>query len=151
MLRFYQVEILISIRSLTATAPRNPTSIELPSDKADYFQATCFKIQQQLETLKSKTVPATIEESCILSALIYIDTTLLDTPPEVLLKSTANGQLQQAIMQSRSTQDLEENEEIFEWISSTATIGISSNRRLRANLVDKFNAALWRLKELYIR
>jgi hypothetical protein len=73
------------------------------------------------------TATATIEESCILSAHMYIDTILLHTPLKVLLKSIANRQLQQAMMQSRSARDLEENKEILDWIAATAAIGVCIN------------------------
>jgi hypothetical protein len=125
-LRFCKVRILVPIRYIPIVRGTS-NSILPPSIQADDLVAACFGIQRQLESQKWKTATAAIEESCILSAHMYIDTILLHTPLKVVLKSTANRQLQQAMMQSKSARDLEENKEILDWIAATAAIGVCIN------------------------
>jgi hypothetical protein len=130
------LEILKSIRSLTGA-------------RTNDFRATCSRVQYQLETLQSKVVGSALEGPCILAAFVYVDLVLLQTPPEIVSKSKVNGQLQQAMMQSRTTRDLKENEDILMWISATAAAAAGGSTSIqKALLVDKFNKVLARLEGL---
>jgi hypothetical protein len=93
-----------------------------------------------------------IEEGCILSALVYVDKMLLNSLVKTDFMSTAGKQLQHAIMQSRSAQELEENKEVLDWISTTVPIVhfFDGSHSQRANLVNKFNALVTRLDERHI-
>lgn len=145
---FEKIRILRSIRFLSTA--QNTTNNTAPPSKD--FEAACLGIQQQLETLKSKTDPKSIEESCILSALVYVDKMLLNSLVKKEFMSTAGKQLQHAIMLSRSAQDLEENKEVLDWISTIVPVVhfFDGSPSQRSNLASKFNALVTRLDELHI-
>jgi hypothetical protein len=130
------LEILKSIQSLTEA-------------RTNDYRATCSRVQHQLETLQSKVVGSALEGPCILAAFVYVDLVLLQTPSETLSKSKVNGQLQQAMMQSRTTRDLKENEDILMWISATAAAAAGgSTSSQKALLVDNFNKVFGEIGEV---
>jgi hypothetical protein len=93
-----------------------------------------------------------IEESCIYSALVYVDKMLLNAPGKKVFMSTAGKQLQHAIMQPRSAQEPEDNKEVLDWISTIVPLVhfFDDSLSQRANLVNKFNALVTRLDGLHI-
>jgi hypothetical protein len=102
--------------------------------------------------LLSTVTAGSLEESCILSTLVYIDLILLRTPIIEVHSSNINSQFQQALRNLTRTRKLPKNKDIFVWISATATaamsIGISQSRE--ASLIEKFNSAVARLESFSI-
>jgi hypothetical protein len=143
------VQILASIRSLTISQGTSKTLV--PLDKTDDFLAACFRIQQQLGFVKSKTAGNTMEESCLHAAILYIDMILLEKPWDVVIRSAENGQLQEAMSQSRSARDLKENKDILDWVSTIAALSVfCPTSSHRAGAVDKFDAIVMRLERFYM-
>jgi len=146
-----QVRILRSIQHLTLTKnPSNNTARESAS-QSDDLNASCLEIKQQLQALKpskSSTATASLEEACIFSAEMYIDKFLLNMPFKELFKSSANLQLQQAIMKPRkTTEEVEDNREILEWIVSVQGMNVGLNE---SEVVEKFRNMVTRLEGLRV-
>ena len=93
-----------------------------------------------------------IEGSCILSALVYVDKMLLKSLVKKEFMSDAGKQLQHTIMLSRSAQELEDNKEVLDWISTITPVVhfFDESPSQRAKLANKFNAMVTRLDELHI-
>jgi len=115
------------------------------------FQAACFGIQQQLENLKSKTDPMSIEESCILSALIYVDKMLLNSlvKRNSCLPQANNFSTQLCSQVLRSWKKIRRFWTEYQ-PQSPLCISLTAVSLRGPILCDKFNALVTRLDELHI-
>jgi len=139
--RYYDLlPIMASMQSLTVTPPHSQNEV----------LAFCSTIQQQLYSLRSRMTKSTTDECCVLSALVYVDAIILNKSFKALLKSSVNVQLQAAIQQSTRAGEMNDRKEILDWITTSAAIGISSNRNHRVILIDKFKAVVALLEKVCI-
>ncbi|KAE9368891.1 hypothetical protein N431DRAFT_347981 [Stipitochalara longipes BDJ] len=137
------INILKSICSLTITKvvpylKHTPISGE--------FRARCSDIQHQLQSLPSKTDLSNLGSSCMFAAFVYVDLILLHTHSTVVTQSEVARQLHHTIMQWRSAREMNENGELWNWISATASATFGVNNRQKAALVEKFNIAVMGLE-----
>jgi len=136
------------MRRITLTQTSSNNTASASSSQSDDLNAACLGIKQQLQVLQSKTAAASLEEACLLSAEMYLDKVLLNVPFKELFKSSANLQLQEAIMQPRKTaEEVEDNKEILEWIVSVQGMNVGLNE---SEVVEKFYNMVTRLEVLRI-
>jgi hypothetical protein len=95
---------------------------------------------------------ASLEETCIFAAIVYIEMILLHIPGQEVHASTVNTKLQRALRTLDYARERVENNDVVMWISATGTaalsVGVGQSRT--SSLIDKFNTALEHLERLSI-
>lgn len=140
------VQVLYEIHALTSQQdPLNGTSNEV--------QPACKVVLDHLKSIKPKERAATLEETCIDAAYMFIHMILLRTPYISLVKCEAKIKLQEAMMQPRTEHEYQENGEIVRWVATTAALAVGGQGygRARARLVEKLDDVVARLEAVYMK
>jgi hypothetical protein len=84
---------------------------------------------------------------------MYIHIILLGTSYMMLSKCEAKNKLQEALIKPRSKMELRLDEDIIQWVASTAALAVGGGQcheAQKACLVDIFNNVSLRLEALYL-